>query len=89
MPVDVVTGLGLHVLFAGPRAVLGAEGAGLAQALMVVVMARLGSTMLALKTQHLGAVLAQGAVHGVISPQSLLGAGAEGVQHQGMVPVSP
>jgi len=77
---------GHAILLAGSGAFPLAEGAALHQAFHVVVVAVLGGSDLGFEAQHLGAVLAQGAVHVRIPPQHVLHPLPEGGQHFGMVP---
>ena len=51
----------------------------------MVVVAFLGASNVLFEAQHLGAVLAERAVHGGVSPQHLLDPFLEGVHHECVV----
>ena len=55
------------------------------QALHMVVVAFLGKPNLILKAEHLGSVLAKGAIHGRFTAQHLLNALDKGVEHHGVI----
>ena len=74
------------IALAGPRALALAQGAALHQTLHVVMVAVLGAAHLHFKAEHLGPVLAEGAIHGGVAPQHVLHPFPEGGQHLGMVP---
>ena len=65
-----------------PGALVLAQGAGLNQALHVVVMALLGGAHLGFKAEHLGAVFAKGAVHLRLTAHHLLHPLQESADHQ-------
>ena len=67
---------------AGTRALQFAELAAFRKAFHVVVMAFLGTSNVLFEAQHLGAVLAERAVHGGVPPQHLLDPFLEGVHHE-------
>ena len=79
-------GDGDAVGLAGPGALELTEGAALDQPLDVVVVALLRGTHLGLKTEHLGTVLTERAVHLGLAAHDLLDPLFEGVDHQGVIP---
>ena len=66
---------------AGPCAFQLAERAAFSQSLQVVVVTLLGPSHILFKAQHLGSVLAEGAIHGGVSSQHLLHPLSECVHH--------
>ena len=70
---------------AGPGALSLTELAALHQTLDMVMVAVLRRSHLLLKTEHLGAVLAQGAIHVSVAAQHLSHPLLEGVQHQSVI----
>ena len=87
--------MGVLVVSQGNRHAVGLAGAGafalaqvtaVGQAFDVVVMAVLGGAHLALKTQHLGPVLAKRAVHGRLACDHLVHPLDKGLDHLGLVP---
>ena len=79
-------GQGHAILLAGSGAFPFTQLAALHQAFHVVVVAVLGGSHLGFEAQHLGAVLAQRAVHVRIAPQHVFNPLPEGGEHLGMVP---
>ena len=66
---------------ASPRAFPLAERAALGQSLHVMVVTLLGPTHILFKAQHLGSVLAEGAIHCGISTEHLVHPLSERVHH--------
>ena len=66
---------------AGPRAFQLAERAALGQSLHVMVVTLLGPSHILFKAQHLGSVLAEGAIHCGISTEHLVHPLSECVHH--------
>ena len=66
---------------AGPRAFPLAERAAFSQSLHVVVVTLLGPSHILFKAQHLGSVLAEGAIHCGISTEHLVHPLSERVHH--------
>ena len=69
----------------GAGALVLTEGAALDQALHMVVVALLRGAHLCLKPEHLGAVLAEGAIHQSLAPNHLLHPLAERGDHEGVI----
>ena len=87
MAVGVVSqGDGNAIGLAGARAFVLAEGAAFDQPLHMVVMAPLRRPHLGLETQHLGPVLAQGAVHLRLAAHHLLNPLSKRADHQRVIP---
>ena len=82
----VLMGDGNTIRLAGPCALPFTQRAALGQPFHVVVVALLNSADVLLKAQHLGPVLAQGAVHGGIASENLLHPLFERVHHQWVLP---
>ena len=70
---------------AGTRALQFAKRAAFRKAFHMVVVAFLGASHVLFEAQHLGAVLAERAVHGGVPPQHLLDPFLEGVHHECVV----
>ena len=71
---------------ASPRAFPLAERAALGQSLHVMVVTLLGPSHILFKAQHLGSVLAEGAIHCGISTEHLVHPLSEGVHHHWVLP---
>ena len=70
---------------AGPGAFPLAQVTALGEPFHVVVVAVLGGSHLSLEAEHLGAVLAEGAVHGGVAPHHLLNPFHKRVEHAGVI----
>ena len=81
----VVMGGSHAVGLAGTGALQFTESAALGQAFNMVMVAFLNASDVLFEPQHLGSVLAQGAVHRGVTSQHVLNAFPEGIDHQRMV----